>query len=242
VLRPRHREQHALGDVVGRQRLDVGVDGAGLLLVAAEAHAREVRLDQARVDSGDVDRAAEQILAQRIGEAAHRELGGHVHGRVLVRLPAGDRAEVDDVPTVAQMRQAEAGHAHQPVHVGLEHDLFVLFSARVERLAAEAEPRVVDKDVEPAELPHGLLDEALAAGRVGHVELKRDLRLECIRAPGAAGHPCACLGQRTRNRGADPARGAGDDRGLALEPRHECGAYLARGNVPSRAGAGACST
>ena len=55
----------ALGHVLGRQRLDVRVDGARLLLVAAEAHAREFDLDEARGDRGDADRAAEQVLAQR---------------------------------------------------------------------------------------------------------------------------------------------------------------------------------
>ena len=223
VLRPRDRKDDALGDVVGRERLDIGVDRACLLLVAAEAHAREVRLDEARVDGGDMDRAAQQVLAQRVGEPAHRELRGHVDGRVLVRLPSRDRAHVDDVAAVAQVRQAEAGHAHQPVHVGLQHGLLVLLAARVEGIAPKAKARVVDEDVEPAQLAHGLLDEALAARGVGHVELELELRLELIGPPRAARDRRARLGQGVRNGGADPARGAGDDRGLALEPSHEPG-------------------
>ena len=163
VRRPSEREEHALGDVVGRERLDVRVDGARLLLVAAEADAREVRLDEARVDRREADRTAEQVLAQRVGEAAHGELRGDVDGGVLVRLAPGDRAHVDDVAAVADVRQAEARHPQHAVHVRLEHGRLVLLAARVEGVAAEAEAGVVDEDVEPAERLDRRVDEALAA-------------------------------------------------------------------------------
>src|SRR5919198_2375818 len=70
VRRPGDREENALGDVLARHRLDPLVDGVRLLLVAAEPHDREVRLDEPRVDCRDPDRPAEQILAQRVREAA----------------------------------------------------------------------------------------------------------------------------------------------------------------------------
>jgi hypothetical protein len=90
-----------------------------LLRVAAKADEREVGLDEPRVDGRDPDRPAEQVLPQRIGEAAYRELGGDVERGVLVRLAARDGAEVDDVPAVPEVRQAEPRHADQPGHVRL---------------------------------------------------------------------------------------------------------------------------
>jgi hypothetical protein len=121
------------------------------------------------------------------------------------------------------VRQAEARHPQDTVHVGLEHGLLVLLGTGVEGLAAEAEAGVVDEDVEPAQRRHRAGHEALAAGGVGHVELEPDLGLELVHAPSAAGDLCACLRQRARRRGPDPARGAGDDRGPALEPTHGVG-------------------
>src|SRR4029077_7093506 len=85
--------------------------------------------------------------------------------------------------------QAEARHAQEAVDVRLEHGLLVFLVAGVEGLAAEAEAGIVDEDVEASELVDSLLDEALAARRVGHVELERDLRLELLGAASAAGDP-----------------------------------------------------
>src|SRR5689334_14937501 len=76
------REDDAVGDVVRPQRLDASVDGRGLLLVAAKPDAGEVRFDEARIDGGQPDRPAEQILAQRVREAADRVFRGDVDGGV----------------------------------------------------------------------------------------------------------------------------------------------------------------
>ena len=104
--------------------------------------------------------------------------------------------------------------------VRLEDGFLVLLGARVEGVAAEAEAGVVDEDVEALELLHGLGDEALAAGRVGDVELELEVRLEPVCAPRSSGDASTGASERAGNRRADPARGAGNDRRLALEPRH----------------------
>src|SRR5262249_59158032 len=85
ALGPRYDEHDALRDVLRFHRLDTLVDLARGLLVAAEADEREVRVHEAGIDRADVNRAAEQILAQRVGKAAHRELGGDVKGSLLIR-------------------------------------------------------------------------------------------------------------------------------------------------------------
>src|SRR5207247_6071734 len=105
---PGHRELDAARNILRRHRLHALVDLARRLRIAAEADARELRLHKAGVDRRDVDRAAEEIFAQAVSEAAHRELGGHVDRRLLVRLPACGRAEVDDVTAVANGGQERA--------------------------------------------------------------------------------------------------------------------------------------
>jgi hypothetical protein len=223
AVRARDGEHHALGHVLRGEGVDVRVDSRGLLLVPAEADAREVRLDEARIDRRQVNRPAEQVLPQGVREPTDGELRRDVDRGVLVRLPPGDRAHVDDMAAVADVRQAQAGHADQAVHVRLQHDLLVLLGARVEWVAPEAEAGVVDQDVEPAEFAHRPPCEPLAAGGVGDVELELDLGLELVDAARAAGDAGALGGKRACDRGPDPTRGAGDDRGLALEPRHEVG-------------------
>ncbi len=145
-------EHDAVGNVFRLQRVDALVHRRGLLGVALETHDRELRLRQAGVDGADADRAAEQIFAQRIREAAHCELRRDVARRAFVRLAAGDRSEVDDVAAVTDVRQAEARHAHEPVHVRAEDRLLVLLGRLVKRCTTECEPGVVDEDVEAAEL------------------------------------------------------------------------------------------
>ena len=85
-----HREQNAIRDVLRLRRVQAFVDLTGRLLVTAEADTRKVRVDKAGIDGGDVDRATEEVFAQRVGEAANRELRGHVDRSLLVRLPTRD--------------------------------------------------------------------------------------------------------------------------------------------------------
>ena len=92
-----------------------------------------------------------------------------------------------------------------------------------------ADAGVVDQDVDPAECRHRRVDEVLAGLRVGHVGAHRDRaaahaldeggRLgELVLAPGAEGDVGARLGERLGEDHAQPARGAGDDGDLAVEP------------------------
>src|SRR2546423_5387557 len=52
VRGPGDRKEHAVGDVLGRQRFHALVDALRLLRVPAKTDERELRLDQARVDRG----------------------------------------------------------------------------------------------------------------------------------------------------------------------------------------------
>ena len=149
----------------GGHRLEPFVDGLGRLHVAAEANDGELGLDEARIHGRDADRPAEQVLAERVRVAPHRELRGDVRGAVRVGLPPGDRPHVDDVPAVPDVGQAEAGDPHQPGDVGRDHGRLVLLRRLVDRDAAERQAGVVEEDVDPSQLVHGRGDEALAALR-----------------------------------------------------------------------------
>ena len=89
-----------------------------------------------------------------------------------------------------------------------------------------ARPGVVEEDVEASELLDRGGDEALAALRVGDVELELDVGLEPVDAPRAAGDADAGVLQRTRGRLPDSGRCAGDDRRLAGEVKCRHGAML----------------
>ncbi len=97
---------------------------------------------------------------------------------------------------------------------------------RDQRVARDA--GVVDQDVQLAALFDHRVDDLLHAGRVGHVagiDLGRAAggadrvgRLgQLVDAASDAGHVGAGAGQRQRDRASDAARGAGDNRGVALQ-------------------------
>jgi hypothetical protein len=176
-----------------------------------------------------VDRAAEQILPQRVGEAAHRELRRDVKRSTVIRLPTGDRADVDDVAAVGQVRQAEPRHSDQPVDVRLQHDLLVFLAALVKEVAAKGEARVVHEDVESVEALHCARHEAGGALRVRDVQLDGNEAVaevpEPIEPARADGDGCSLAGKGLRRGRTDAARGAGDDRLLAVQRAHGRGAY-----------------
>src|SRR6266516_96546 len=241
VAGTRDREENAFGHVFGAEWVDAFVWRLRLLLVATEANAGEIRLDEPGIDGGHPNRPAEQVLAERVGEAAHGELRRDVDRRVLVSLAPGDRAHVDDVPAVAEVRQAEAGDADQPVDVRLQHCLLILFASLPKGVAAETKAGVVDEDVQCAELPDRVPDEPLATFRSGDVELELDLGFELLDAPRPAGHTGAFACDGGRRGCADPARGAGDDRGLSVKQGHEAAETSSRPLAEPRSAGGKAS-
>ncbi len=164
------------------------------------------------IDGRDADRPAEEILPQRVREAALGELRGDVRRAALVRGAPRDGADVDDVPPVGEVRQAEPRHPHQPGDVRAEDPRLVLVARLVERRAAERSAGVVDEDVEPAELLHRVGDEALRALGIGDVERQRDLGLEPLDAARAARDTHSGRGERARRRAPDSRRRPRDDR------------------------------
>ncbi len=91
------------------------------------------------------------------------------------------------MPAVAEVRQHQPRHPDQAAHVRLQHDLLVGLGRVVERVAAEREAGVVDEHVDAAELLDRGRDEALGRGRIGDVELERDVRIDLVDPPRTAG-------------------------------------------------------
>jgi hypothetical protein len=183
VQGPRERKHDAVGNLVRRHRVEAIVHLVCGRLVALEPHDGELRLDEPGIDRRDPDRPPEQVLAERVGEPPDRELGGDVRGAARVRLPAGDRPHEDDVPLVTDVRQNEARHAQHPIHVRVHDPLLVGRGRLRERRPSECEARVVEEDVDPAELRDSGLDERGRHGLVGDVERQHDVGLDPLHPP-----------------------------------------------------------
>ncbi len=199
-------------------RVDTVVHRRRLLGVALEADERELGpRDESRVDRRDPDRPPEEILTKAVDEAAQPELRGDVRGRVLVRLPPRDRPHEEDVAAVADVREAQAGHAQHAVDVRVQDGLLVLEVRLRERVAAEREAGVVEEDVDAAELRDRLRHECSGALLVRDVDVQRHVGLDPLHPPRAAHDAHAHLAQLAHGRGTDAAGRAGDDGCLPRE-------------------------
>ena len=207
-----------VGDVVGRERVDAGVDGVRPGPVAGEAHGRELlRPHHARRDLADPHPGLGELEAQGLAQRGDGVLGRDVARAALVDPAPGRRPGEHHVPPRAGERRHERLHrAHraEDVHVvgarpGVEVGLG-------DRRHVEGAAGVRDQQVD---LRRGV-DERVDRARVGDVEgagpharvLGRQLP-EPVE-PAGGGHDLpALLGQAPGRRGADPAAGAGDDGG-----------------------------
>ena len=209
------RTQSATSSAVNGSTPSYGAFAASV--VALEAHERELGLREPRIDGRDADRAAEEVLAQAVDEAAESELCSDVDSGIRVRLASGDRACEEDVAFVADVRKREPRDADRSVDVRVQHGRLVLRRRLRERVAPESETGVVVEDVDAAELRCCARDERCAALLVGDVEGERDVRVDALDAPCAADDAHSGLAQLAHGRRSEAARRARDDRGLALE-------------------------
>ena len=99
--------------------------------------------------------------------------------------------------SVANVRQGESRHSHEPVHVRAEHGRLVVLGRLGERVPPERKAGVVEQDVDAAELLDRLGHEATGARRIGDVELERHVCREAVDPARAAGYPDARVGKGT---------------------------------------------
>ena len=169
-----------------------------------------------------LDVAVGEFAAQRLGEAAQRELGRRVHGEAGIADRAEDRAGVEDAGfrLRLQVRQQAAAQVHRRQQVGRDGEVDLLREQVLEH-AEVTHARVVDQHVHAAAPVHGLVAEALPVGRVreiGHagadaIAVTRQ-RLGGARQRGGVAtgqqHGRAAREQLGRDRAADAARATRD--------------------------------
>src|SRR5215216_6532557 len=182
----------AVGDVVGGQGLDTGVDVVGPGPVAGEAGEGELGLDHPGGDLGGADGLTVELQAQGVGDGPDGVLGGGVAGAAGVDLEAGDGAEVDDVGAGGgpQQGQERPGDPQQADHVGVQRGLPVVVAALGHRVEAEGGAGVVDQQVGVAVAVADGGGEGVDRGRVGDVQGQgggADLLGQGGEAVGAAG-------------------------------------------------------
>ena len=121
-------------------------------------------------DDQDIDSQPRQFGPHRFAETVNRELAGRVFAFMRAAPPAQDRADVHHhrLRAFAQQRQRFANEFHgcEEVHF---HDRPHASGIRVGESAVGGDARVVDQDIEPAELIAGCGECTLAIRRIGHV-------------------------------------------------------------------------
>src|SRR5712692_9733685 len=209
----------------------VGQDHAPYVL---GQHVGQRRLDVARSDCVRPHAARRQLAGQRLREPDDARLRRRVVRLPRIAVEADDAGHVDDRPAALAHHPAggSAAGVEDAAEVRVENCVPVLVRhPRDQPVPRQA--RVVDEDVQVA----GFLDQACRLVRVGDVGLDcaaADLRgegLRLVRARAVADDDlCACSCQLGRDRAADPARGAGDERELALQRAELTHRYVVESN------------
>jgi hypothetical protein len=91
------------------------------------------RLNLTRIYLQNANARSDELLAQRVGKAAHGSFRSAVDATAGVGFPTRDAANVDDVSraTVGPLEedgQDGLGHVNQASDIGREHDVHVLLS------------------------------------------------------------------------------------------------------------------
>ena len=149
--------------------LFVALAGEGSMLLAAGAH-------QARADGGDANAFEAQLGVQAFGEASERKFRGDVREQVRHGNLAADGGDVDDGAMAAdsvdrraeQIRNRGVDGVQRGEKVGL-HGAVIGVDGLVAEGADLDDSGVVDKDVEPAEVADGLVDEERRLRGIGEV-------------------------------------------------------------------------
>ena len=143
--------------------------------------------------------------------------------------PAGNRGEVDDVPSpaLAYQRHRRLRAVEEPEQVDVDHLAPLVGFGALDR-AEQHHAGVVDEDVEAAHLLGGALDEGAGGRLVADVDLEGvggaavgvdplGELVEAVLAPRPQRHAGSLAGQCQRGRLSDSRRGAGDNRPASLQ-------------------------
>src|SRR5262245_30335100 len=143
--------------------------------IVAEAVSGHLRSHEAGADGEDGDAVRLELPRQGLAEAVHRRLAGAVGGRRASRKVGGAARDVDDASAAARDHPRDHGTATQidTKDVDLE-DVPPLVRIEVPGgVLPDRDPRVVDQEIERAELLFGLRHHALDVRPLGDVGLDR---------------------------------------------------------------------
>ena len=91
-----------------------------------ETHLRELSLNHTWADLAYLDTSAEQIGTHSLRDSVYSVLRGTVNSTILVWLSTSDRADVDDVTTLASLNHSTADnlcHIEKTLNVGVNHSI-----------------------------------------------------------------------------------------------------------------------
>ncbi|CAM2343937.1 hypothetical protein BVIET440_90228 [Burkholderia vietnamiensis] len=173
-----------VGNILGRERLDVLIDVRCFRVVAAVAHVRELRAAaEAGLDVGDAQRRADEVGAQIQAELSDESLGCAVYVSAGIRVGAGDRTEVEDVAAAARDHpgQQRVRDRHETGAVRVDHRVPFVEAGVLGRLDTEREAGVVDQHVERREFGGKGGRHRFDGGAVAHVEFEWQQRVAQFR-------------------------------------------------------------
>jgi hypothetical protein len=192
--------------------------------------AHEIGIDPRRMRDADVHALVHQFEAQSVAELLDARFRRAIRGHPSRRGDGGGRGDEEVVAfgggDVRQRRVHRANDAHEiHGHHALQH-----FDRRDGHGAVRSDPGVGDDDVDAAECAHRPFDGARERRLIGDVAVEPDVlrtELACeirqaLRLESGKRHPVAAGRERTGKRGADAARGAGDENSHARKdtPEH----------------------
>ena len=213
---------YGVGHILGRQRLRTLVHGGGPVGVAGEADGRKLSAcHQARLDICHTHPGSGQVGAQIEAELADKGLGRAIDVAAGIGPVAGDRTDVDHVPTVTRHHSGQHGvrDGHEPFHVGVDHGVPVIEARALRRVHAQGQARVVDQYIGIRELRRQPRDGGQHGVAVAHVEREgvgvvTQLGQECVEPvlPAAGQHDAMPFGGKSPGDGqAEPGGGPGDE-------------------------------
>jgi hypothetical protein len=195
ILPPARRENHNLGNILGRQRLHTLIHLLSLLLVASKPHNTELCFHLTWVNLDDSDSCSDEFFAHGVGKGAHGGFGSAVNGSALIGFATRNRTDVYNVAATAGFEYGQDGlcHSDKTGHVGREHGVDVgggdvrclgdtFYKATVMgqvvlssgRGRSKGDSRVVDEDIDFLEVCRQLAYEALDLVYFADIKLDRE--------------------------------------------------------------------
>ena len=165
-----------IGHIVGCERFDTLINLGSPFGVAVEARVAEICFDKSGLEIRHTDGRVRHIDAQTVAEGFHRCFCGTIDVAAGVGRVACQRADVDDVASVAldHAGHDESRHRQQTLDVGVDHRLPIVETTLIFGFQTECQPRIVHQNIDFAPIVGQSAHEFLGFFTVSHVESQRE--------------------------------------------------------------------